>query len=46
MTGWLSRALAFGILTATAVCSFKFGGLIDNSSFQGGFRPLVRELQK
>jgi hypothetical protein len=39
----LARALPFGMLVATLLCSWKFGGLIENSSFQGGFRPLIRE---
>ncbi len=39
----LSRALSFGILASTLLCSWKFGGLVANGSFEGGFRPLVRE---
>jgi uncharacterized membrane protein len=40
----LARALCFGILVTTVVCSWKFGALIDNASFQGGFRPLYRDV--
>jgi uncharacterized membrane protein len=39
----LCRALAFGVLASALVCSWKFGGIVDNSSFQGGFRPLSRD---
>jgi uncharacterized membrane protein len=39
----LAKALAFGVLVSTLLCSWKFGGLIQNESFIAGFRPLVRE---
>ena len=39
----LGRALCFGMLVTTLLCSWKFGALIGNASFQGGFRPLNRE---
>lgn len=38
----LARSLAFGVLVTTLLCSWKFGAFIENTSFQGGFRPLVR----
>jgi hypothetical protein len=38
-----ARALAFGMLVTTLLCSWKFGALVENTSFQGGFRPLYRE---
>jgi uncharacterized membrane protein len=36
-------ALSFGVLVATTITSVKFGGFFQNRTFQGGFRPLVRE---
>lgn len=39
----LARALAFGMFVTTLLCSWKFGALIENTSFQGGFRPLNRD---
>jgi uncharacterized membrane protein len=39
----LAKALAFGVLVSTLLCSWKFGGLVPNESFIAGFRPLVRE---
>ncbi len=38
----LSRVLPLGILVSTLLCSWKFGGIVPNGSFTGGFRPLVR----
>jgi uncharacterized membrane protein len=39
----LGRALSFGVLVTTLLCTWKFGALIPNASFQGGFRPLNRD---
>ncbi|HEX4341291.1 MAG TPA: DUF2079 domain-containing protein [Polyangiaceae bacterium] len=39
----LARSLAFGVLVTTLICSWKFGALVENSDFQGGFRPLNRD---
>jgi uncharacterized membrane protein len=41
----LGRALSFGVLVTTLLCSWKFGALIPNASFQGGFRPLNRDYE-
>jgi uncharacterized membrane protein len=39
----LGRALCFGMLVTTLLCSAKFGAIVPNASFQGGFRALNRE---
>jgi uncharacterized membrane protein len=40
----LSRALSIGVLVCSLLCSWKFGGLVPNRSFQAGFHPQVRTL--
>ena len=40
----LQRALAVSALFASLAISFKFGGIVENKSFRGGFYPVVREL--
>jgi uncharacterized membrane protein len=40
----LQRALAVAALFASLGVSFKFGGIVENKSFKGGFYPVVREL--
>jgi uncharacterized membrane protein len=42
----LARALSFGMLVTTLLCSWKFGAFIENASFMGGFRALYREDDK
>ena len=42
----LARSFAFGMLVTTVLCTVKFGGLLPNASFMGGFRPLSREYNK
>src|SRR5581483_10980518 len=42
----LARALSFGMLLTTLLCSWKFGALVENASFVGGFRPLYRDDDK
>jgi hypothetical protein len=32
------------VLIASLLVSWKFGGIVENSSFRGGFRPVVRAL--
>ncbi|KYF49568.1 hypothetical protein BE08_03480, partial [Sorangium cellulosum] len=40
----LSRALLAAMLVASALVSWKFGGIIENASFRGGFSRVAREL--
>ncbi len=40
----LSRALLAAVLVASALVSWKFGGLVDNASFRGGFARVARNL--
>jgi uncharacterized membrane protein len=40
----LQRALAVSALFASIAVTFKFGGIVDNKSFRGGFYPVVRDL--
>lgn len=40
----LSRALLAAVLTASALASWKFGGLVENASFRGGFSRVARTL--
>ncbi|AUX26049.1 hypothetical protein SOCEGT47_066020 [Sorangium cellulosum] len=40
----LSRALLAATLVASALVSWKFGGLIENASFRGGFSRVARAL--
>ncbi|WP_438033131.1 DUF2079 domain-containing protein [Sorangium sp. So ce204] len=40
----LSRALLAAMLVASALVSWKFGGLVDNASFRGGFSRVARKL--
>jgi uncharacterized membrane protein len=40
----LSRALLGGALVASLLCSWKFGGILDNQSFKGGFARVARGL--
>jgi len=40
----LQRALAVTALFASIAVTFKFGGIVENKSFRGGFYPVVREL--
>jgi uncharacterized membrane protein len=40
----LSRALLVGCLTATLLVSWKFGGIVDNATFKGGFARVTRSL--
>lgn len=42
----LRRALSVAVLSASIMCSWKFGGLIENESFRAGFRPLERSLDE
>jgi uncharacterized membrane protein len=37
-------ALALGIFVTTLLCSWKFGALVPNRSFRGGFRSLERQV--
>lgn len=39
-----SRALLLGALTASLLISWKFGGILQNQSFKGGFAPVARGL--
>lgn len=39
----LARALSFGMLVTTLLCSWKFGAFIQNATFMGGFRGLYRD---
>jgi hypothetical protein len=39
-----ARALLFAAFVASLLTSWKFGGVIDNGSFHGGFSPPAREL--
>lgn len=38
----LSRALSAGILVSSVLASWKFGAIVENGSFEGGFRPINR----
>ncbi|MGK3968897.1 DUF2079 domain-containing protein [Sorangium sp. So ce118] len=40
----LSRALLAAVLVASALVSWKFGGLVENASFRGGFSRVARKL--
>ncbi|WP_437687673.1 DUF2079 domain-containing protein [Sorangium sp. So ce176] len=40
----LSRALLAATLVASALVSWKFGGLVENASFRGGFSRVARRL--
>ncbi|WP_437810555.1 DUF2079 domain-containing protein [Sorangium sp. So ce1078] len=40
----LSRALLAATLVASALVSWKFGGLVENASFRGGFHRVARKL--
>ncbi|WP_437325194.1 DUF2079 domain-containing protein [Sorangium sp. So ce381] len=40
----LSRALLAAMLVASALMSWKFGGLVENASFKGGFSRVARKL--
>ncbi|XXX75144.1 DUF2079 domain-containing protein [Sorangium sp. So ce134] len=40
----LSRALIAAMLVASALVSWKFGGLVENASFKGGFHRVARKL--
>ena len=40
----LRRALVWGMLATTVCFSWKFGAIVENASFKGGFRPLEREV--
>ncbi|WP_437526006.1 DUF2079 domain-containing protein [Sorangium sp. So ce726] len=40
----LSRALLAAMLVAAALMSWKFGGLVENASFRGGFSRVARKL--
>lgn len=40
----LQRALVVASLAASVLVTYKFGGIVDNKSFRGGFYPVVREL--
>ncbi|KYF50301.1 hypothetical protein BE04_05215, partial [Sorangium cellulosum] len=40
----LSRALLAATLVASALVSWKFGGLVENASFRGGFHRVARAL--
>ncbi|WP_437575816.1 DUF2079 domain-containing protein [Sorangium sp. So ce887] len=40
----LSRALLAATLVASALVSWKFGGLVENASFRGGFHRVARNL--
>ncbi|MGK3985219.1 DUF2079 domain-containing protein [Sorangium sp. So ce136] len=40
----LSRALLAATLVASALVSWKFGGLVENASFRGGFSRMARRL--
>jgi uncharacterized membrane protein len=38
------RSLVAGAFVASVLCSWKFGGILDNASFHGGFTPPARTL--
>jgi uncharacterized membrane protein len=40
----LTRALAGGVFVATLLLTWKFGGLVNNQSFRGGFTRITRSL--
>ncbi|HVY45379.1 MAG TPA: DUF2079 domain-containing protein, partial [Minicystis sp.] len=40
----LSRALVAGIVATSLLVSWKFGGIVDNQSFKGGFSRVARRL--
>jgi uncharacterized membrane protein len=40
----LTRALAGGVFVATLLLTWKFGGLVNNQSFRGGFTRVTRSL--
>jgi uncharacterized membrane protein len=40
----LVRALLAAMVVATAITSWKFGGMVDNATFKGGFARLVRSM--
>ncbi len=40
----LRRALVVACLVASAGVSYKFGGIVENKTFRGGFHPIVRKL--
>ncbi|WP_437741706.1 DUF2079 domain-containing protein [Sorangium sp. So ce1504] len=40
----LSRALLAAMIVAAALMSWKFGGLVENASFRGGFSRVARKL--
>ncbi|WP_441291069.1 DUF2079 domain-containing protein [Sorangium sp. KYC3313] len=40
----LSRALLAAMVVAAALMSWKFGGLVENASFRGGFSRVARKL--
>jgi len=42
----LSLALLGSVLVCTALCSWKFGAILENASFRGGFQRVVRELDE
>jgi uncharacterized membrane protein len=42
----LSRALVPALLVASALTSWKFGGIIDNQAFKGGFVRVARSVSE
>ncbi len=48
LRGWdpvrAQRALVLACLVASACVSFKFGGIVENKTFRGGFHAVVRKL--
>ncbi len=39
----MRHALVFGALAASLAISYKFGGVIDNQAFKGGFSRIIRK---
>jgi uncharacterized membrane protein len=42
----LSRGLLAGAFAASVLCSWKFGGIVDNASFKGGFVRVARHMSE
>lgn len=42
--GRLSRSLVWGLLAASLLVSWKFGAVLDNQTFKGGFMRVARQL--
>ena len=40
----ISRALVFSVFVASVLVSWKFGGLVENQSFRGGFNRVARSM--